>query len=109
MQCGKERNNDVRRVFENANRCMNPDCNHPLKYVKYHPLGYCSRKCQREHTPIMVYFSRLYDMPFRDMLVLMLNRHKTQIAVADHLRVGAKTVCVWVRKLDIKKHAGIWT
>lgn len=109
MQYPKGRKEDIQRILTGATRCLNPDCDKPLKYAKYEVQAYCCRACSSAYTPTMVYFSRVYAMPFRELLVKLLNEYRYQYRVAEVLGVQKKTICAWVGKLEIRKERGRWT
>lgn len=108
MNYSKTRKEDIQRVFVGVDRCLNPECQKPLKYAKYPYKGYCCRECMQTYTPTMVYFSRVYSRPFRDVLVMLLNRYRNQVETAQHLGVQAKTVYKWVGHYNIKKINKKW-
>ena len=110
MQYSETRREDIKRVLVGATRCLNPKCHKPLKYAKNKTatVAYCNRQCETSYTPMMVYFERLYNMPFREVLIMLLNQHRHQKAVAQNLGVQPKTMCEWCKKLEIKRDKGTW-
>lgn len=108
MQYPQGRKEDIQRILSGATNCLNPDCDKPLKYAKYKVTAYCSKECECAFTPTMVYFSRIYAMPFRELLVKLLNEYRYQYRVAGVLGVQKKTVCAWVKKFEIRKERGKW-
>lgn len=57
----------------------------------------------------MVYFSRLYGKPFREVLVALLNEQATIEKTAKEMDIRPMTVHFWTTKLEIKKEHGKWT
>lgn len=113
MQYPKGRKEDIQRVLVGATRCLNPHCSKPFKYAKYkpsrnRPKGYCCRECQGAYTPTMVYFARIYGMPFRQVLVMLLNMCCYQKDVARELGVQAKTVSKWIKQFEVKREGKEW-
>jgi len=52
----------------------------------------------------MVYYTRVYNKPhFRDVLLMLLNRHDRQYIVADKLQVEVMTLSNWIKQFDIKR------
>jgi hypothetical protein len=103
MQYPKGRKEEIQRILAGATRCLNPDCDKPLKYAKYEVQAYCCRACLCAYTPTMVYYSRIYAMPFRALLVKLLNEYRYQYRVAEVLGVQKKTICDWVKKFEIRR------
>ena len=44
---GHIRKEDIQRILEGNDRCLNPDCKKPLKYAKNKVQAYCSKECEK--------------------------------------------------------------
>ena len=110
MRYARGRAGEIRRIVNGSNeRCLNPDCRKPMKYKKNpNNRGYCCRECERTFTPTMIYFTRLYNYPFRDLLVRLLNKHRYKKAVAEQLDIQQKTVDRWIKQMEVKKEGKEW-
>lgn len=110
MQYARGRAAEIRRILTGNNeRCLNPYCQKPMKYRLYpNNKGYCCRECERAYTPTMLYFSRLYNKPLRELLVQLLNEHRYKKAVAEEMDVLPKTVARWIKRLGIRKEGKRW-
>jgi len=98
-----EDRDEIKEMVINTHNCLN--CGKRLKrgHGYKRTTGYCSWECYLKKPPKVVYLETLYNKPFRQLVVDLLNETGKVKIAADFLNMNKKNLYDWIKKLNIER------